>query len=312
MACALLPILPLLLVDCAAPPTRVQASFASATYDGVVGYGVRVVVRLDRKPGRPVEIPLLVSGVSGHRLWESHGDLGAESGARRLRSVSAVSFSSDETEKAIFLQTNSLNEQTPSLATIRFGALPDAVETGSPSSAEITIYAAPRELAVINNLTMPHPQRADREDIGTLDPGEVEFAEFAFENTAFESVTAMSWKQTTGSSNAVTDNIDTRVSYIQIIETDGVHLQIPVENQCPDRKTAPPLSGWPCVIDDIGEPAPGLGLISASNHILQARLEAGRYQIRVQAVAMPGPYRVTIHYNEEVVCYDNFCDDDDD
>ena len=181
LACALLPILPLLLVDCAAPPTRVQASFASATYDGVVGYGVRVVVRLDRKPGRPVEIPLLVSGVSGHRLWESHGDLGAESGARRLRSVSAVSFSSDETEKAIFLQTNSLNEQTPSLATIRFGALPDAVETGSPSSAEITIYAAARELAVINNLVMPHPQRADREDIGTLDPGEVEFAEFAFE-----------------------------------------------------------------------------------------------------------------------------------
>ena len=316
LACAALAILPLVLVACAAAtspaPTPVQVAFASANYEGVEGYGVRVVVRLDRSPGRVVEIPLRVDGVSEHRLWEQHGGDGSATGERRLRSVSAVSFGSDETEKAIFLQVNSLNDPTGALATIRLGTLPDAVEADSPSSAEVKIHAAPEELETINNLTMPHPQRADREAIGMLDVGEVVFAEFAFANDNFASTTAMSWKETTESSNAVTDNIDVRLSYMQIFETDGVRLQMPVVSQCPGRKKAPPDSEWPCVIDDIAEPAPGLGMISASSHILQARLRAGRYQIRVEAVSMPGPYRVTIHFNEEVECYEAWCMDDDD
>lgn len=63
----------------------------------------------------------------------------------------------------------------------------------------------------------------------------------------------------------------------------------------------------PCIIDDIGEPEEGRGMISDSNHILQARLGAGTYQIRVAAVAGPGTYRVTIHLNEEAQCYEEHC-----
>ena len=48
-------------------------------------------------------------------------------------------------------------------------------------------------------------------------------------------------------------------------------------------------------------------MISDSNHILQARLGAGTYQIRVAAVAGPGTYRVTIHLNEEAQCYEEHC-----
>jgi hypothetical protein len=307
LACALLPILPLLLAACdAVSPTTMQAFFASDTYDGVEGYGVRVVVRLDKAPGRSVEIPLVVTGSGDHRLFEWHGDPDPMSGERTVRSVSAVSFSGDETEKAIFVQTDSDNDQNPSFATIRFGTLPAAVEEDSPSSAEIKIYAAPGgQLDLINNLTMPHPARADFETTGTLDRGDIQFAEFGLIRDDFASITAMSWKETAASTDTVT-NIDTRVSYVRIVDastgTDTLSLQIPVENQCPDRKNEPPRSEWPCIIDDIADTETGEGMVRASNHIIQARLGAGTYQTRVEAVAA-GPYRVTIHLNEEVFCY---------
>ena len=187
LACALLPILPLLIAACdVVSPTTVQASFANDTYDGAAGYGVRVVVRLDKAPGRSVAIPLLVTGAGDHRLFEWHGDPDPMSGERTVRSVSAVSFSGDETEKAIFVQTDSDNDQNPSFATIRFGTLPAAVEEDSPSSAEIKIYAAPRgQLDLINNLTMPHPARADFETTGTLDGGDIQFAEFGLNKRRF-------------------------------------------------------------------------------------------------------------------------------
>ena len=301
MACALLP---LLLAACdAVSPTTVQAFFASDTYDGVEGYGVRVVVRLDKTPGRSVEIPLVVTGSGDHRLFEWHGDPDPMSGERTVRSVRAVSFSGDETEKAIFVQTN---DQNPSFATIRFGTLPAAVAEDSPSSAEIKIYAAPGgQLDFIDNLTMPHPARADFETTGTLDGGDIQFAEFGLIRDDFASITAMSWKGPAASTGTVT-NIDTRVSYVQIVDastgTDTLSLQIPVENQCPDRKNEPPRSEWPCIIEDIADTETGQGMVRASNHIIQARLGAGTYQTRVEAVA-EGPYRVTIHLNEEVFCY---------
>ena len=307
LACALLPILPLLLVACdAVSPTTVEAFFASDTYDGVEGYGVRVVVRLDKAPGRSVEIPLVVTGSGDHRLFEWHGDPDLMTGERTVRSVSAVSFSGDETEKALFVQTNSDNDQSPSFATIRFGTLPAAVEEDSPSSAEIKIYAAPEgRLDIINNLIMPHPALADFETTGTLDPGQIAFGEFKILAEHFASVTAMSWKETAGSERTVT-NIDTRVSYVRIVDastgTDTLSLQIPVENQCPDRKNEPPESEWPCVIDDISDTEDGSGMVRASNHIIQARLGLGTYQTRVEAVET-GPYRVSIHLNESVKCY---------
>ena len=310
MAYALSPILPLLLGACdAVTPTMavpVQVSFASGTYDGAAGYGVRVVVRLDKAPGRSVAIPLLVTGSGDHRLFEWHGDPDLMTGERTVRSVSAVSFSGDETEKALFVQTNSGNDQSPSFATIRFGTLPAAVEQASPSSAEIKIYTAPEgRLDIINNLIMPHPARADFETTGTLDLGQIAFAEFKITADHFASVTAMSWKETAGSEGTVT-NIDTRVSYLQIVdastETDTLSLQIPVENQCPDRKNEPPESEWPCVIDDIPDTEDGSGMVRSSNHIVQARLGRGTFQTRVEAVET-GRYRVSIHLNERVRCY---------
>ena len=310
MAYALLPILPLLLGACdAVTPTMavpVQVSFASGTYHGAAGYGVRVVVRLDKAPGRSVAIPLLVTGSGDHRLFESHGHPDPMSGERTVRSVSAVSFSGDETEKALFVQTNSDNDQSPSFATIRFGTLPAAVEQASPSSAVIKIYAAPEgQLDLIDNVRMPHPARADFETTGTLDGGQIAFAEFKILAEHFASVTAMSWKKTAGSERTVT-NIDTRVSYVQIFDastgTDTLSLQIPVDNQCPDRKNEPPESEWPCVIEDIADTEAGEGVVRASNHIIQARLGPGMFQTRVEAVET-GPYRVSIHLNERVRCY---------
>ena len=221
--------------------------------------------------------------------------------------VSAVSFGSHESEKAIFVRTESDDDRSPSVATVRFGTLPAAVDAGSPSSAEIRVYPVPAEpLAFIDKRNTPRADGADYETIGTLRAGAVAFAEFAFANDNFASVTSMSWRETGGASN-----IDIRVSFMRILEApagaDTLRLQIPVENQCPDREHAPPRSQWPCVIDDIGEPEEGLGMISDSNHILQARLGAGTYQIRVEAVSGPGPYRVTIHLNEEAQCYEEHC-----
>ena len=152
---------------------------------------------------------------------------------------------------------------------------------------------------------MPHPARADFETTGTLDPGQIAFAEFKILAEHFASVTAMSWKETAGSEGTVT-NIDTRVSYVQIFDastgTDTLSLQIPVDNQCPDRKNEPPESEWPCVIEDIADTEAGEGVVRASNHIIQARLGLGTYQTRVEAVET-GPYRVSIHLNERVRCY---------
>ena len=309
---ALLPVLALVLGGCAVEsPIAVQVSFASGTYDGVAGYGVRVVVRLDRAPGRTVEIPLRVSGASEQRLWEWRDVDGAENGG--LHSVTAVSFGRDETEKPIFLETSSPSGQLPSPISMRLGTLPRAVEAGTPSSTEVTIHAAPEsELATINNLVMPHPTRADREGIGTLDVGEVLFAEFAFGNDNFASTTAMSWKHTDESDDSRRANVDTRLSFLQIVETDDVRLQIPVDGQCPDRKIAPPRSRWPCVIDDISDTDLGLATIRDSNYVLQARLGAGTYQLRVEPVSMSGSYRVTINFNEQVECYQGPCPEDDD
>ena len=308
---ALGPALTLLLAACdpvIPTQTSAQASFARATYDGAEGHGVRVIVRLDKAPGRPVEIPLVVAGTSDHRLFAWRGEREPPSGTATVRPVYAVSFGSGETEKAIFVLTDSDDDRrTPAVTTVRFGTLPAAVAEGSPSSAEITVYPAPAEpLAFIDKRITPRADGADFETIGMLRGGGVVFAEFAFVNDGFASVTAMSWKETAGAGN-----IDTRVSYVRILDAftgaQTLPLQMPVENQCPDRATAPPRSQWPCVIDDLGEPEEGLGMISDSNHILQARLGAGRYQIRVEAVSGPGPYRVSIHLNEESQCYEEHC-----
>ena len=187
-------------------------------------------------------------------------------------------------------------------------------EQDSPSSAEIKIYAAPESaLDFIDKRFEPRPDGADYETTGTLDAGEIAFAEFGFDNDNFASVTAMSWKGPAASTGTVT-NIDTRVSYVQIVDastgTDTLSLQIPVENQCPDRKNEPPRSEWPCIIEDIADTEAGEGMVRASNHIIQARLGAGTYQTRVEAVA-EGPYRVTIHLNEEVFCYIDCAPNDD-
>ena len=310
LACAIAPVLTLMLAACAAvvsTETPVQVSFAHATYDGAEGHGVRVIVRLDKASDRPVEIPLVVAGAGDHRLFAWQGDPDPASGTGTVRPVSAVSFARGESEKAIFVRSDSDGGRSPSSATVRFGSLPAAVEAGSLSSAEIKVHPAPTEpLAFIDKRIMPRADGADFETIGTLRAGAVAFAEFAFANDGFASVTSMSWKETGGARN-----IDTRVSYVRILEaTDGadtLRLQIPVENRCPDREHAPPRSQWPCVIDDLGEPEEGLGMISDSNHILQARLGKGTYQIRVEAVSGPGPYRVTIHLNEEAECYEGFC-----
>ena len=309
LACAIAPLLTLLLAACAAvvpTETQVQVSFARATYDGAEGHGVRVIVRLDKASDRPVEIPLVVSGAGDHRLFAWQGDPDPASETGTVRPVSAVSFANGESEKAIFVRTDS-DGRSPSSATVRFGSLPAAVGAGSPSSAEIKVYPVRAEpLAFIDKRIMPRADGADFETIGTLRAGAVAFAEFAFANDGFASVTSMSWKETGGARN-----IDTRVRYVRILEAtvgaDTLRLQIPVENRCPDREHAPPRSQWPCVIDDLGEPEEGLGMISDSNHILQARLGKGTYQIRVEAVSGPGPYRVTIHLNEEAQCYEGFC-----
>ena len=309
LACVLVPLLTLLLVACspvATTETAVQVSFAHATYDGAEGHGVRVIVRLDEAPGRGVEVPLVVAGAGDHRLFEWHSEPDPAAGMGTVRPVNAVSFGSGENEKAIFVRTESDDEGSPSTATVRFGTLPSAVEEGSPSSAEIKVYASPAApLAFIDKLNTPRADGADYATSGTLGDGGVDFAEFAFANDGFASVTAMSWEETGGASN-----IDTRISFVRILEASAdegtLRLQIPVENECLDRENAPPRSRWPCVIDDIGEPKEGLGMISASNHILQARLGAGTYQVRVAAVSGPGPYRVTIHLNEVVQCYDCF------
>ena len=309
----LVPVLALLLAACSPvvpTETPVRVRFASETYDGAEGHGVRVMVRLDKAPGRPVEIPLVVAGAGDHRLFAWRGAPDAASGTGVVRPVSAVSFGSGESEKAIFVRTERAEsdaDRSPSAVTVRFGELPVAVEEGSPSSAEINRYRAPAEpLAFINKLVTPRADGADFETIGTLHAGGVEFAEFAFANDGFASVTSMSWKETGGAANT-----DTRVSYVRIVDAstgaDTLRLQIPVENRCPDRENAPPRAQWPCVIDEIGEPEEGLGMISDSNHILQARLGAGTYQIRVEAVSGPGPYRVTIHLNEEAQCYEAHC-----
>ncbi len=310
LAGALVPVLPLLLAACAPMATTepsVQVSFARHTYDGVEGHGVRVVVRVDQAPGRPVQIPLTVAGAGDHRLFAWRGEPDPASATGTVRPASAVSFGSGETEKVIFVRTESDDHRSPSAATVRFGALPAAVEEGSPSRAVIEVHPAPAEpLAFIDKRDTPRADGADFETIGTLPAGGVAFAEFAFANDGFASVTSMSWKETGGASN-----IDTRVSFVRILDAsagaDTLRLQMPVENRCPDRETAPPRSQWPCVIDDIGEPEEGLGMISDSNHILQARLGAGTYQIRVEAVSGPGPYRVTIHLNEEAQCYEEHC-----
>ena len=313
LAGALVPVLALLLAACdpiAPTEASVRVSFAGAIYDGVEGHGVRVIVRLDPAPGRPLEIPLVVAGAGDHRLFAPHGDPDPASGTTTVRPVSAVSFAGGESEKAIFLRTvrsEAADDRSPSAATVRFGALPSAVRAGSPSSAEVKVYPAPAEpLAFIDKRITPRADGADYETIGTLPAGAVAFAEFAFANDDFASVTAMSWKETGAASN-----IDTRISYLRIIEAaagaDTLRLQVPVENRCPDRENAPPRSQWPCLIDDLGEPEEGLGMISDSNHILQARLGAGRYQIRVAAVSGPGPYRVSIHLNEEAQCYEEHC-----
>ena len=313
VACALIPVLPLLLAACTPMATTepsVQVSFAREAYDGVEGHGVQVVVRLDQAPGRPVEIPLAVAGAGDHRMFVWQGDPDPASGTGNVRPVSAVSFGSHETEKAVFVRTmraESAHDRIPSAATVHFGVLPAAVEEGSPSSAGIKIYPVPAEpLAFIDKRKTPRADGADFETISTLQTGGVEFAEFAFANDGFASVTSMSWKETAGAGN-----IDTRVSFLRILEApagaDTLRLQVPVDNQCPDREDAPPRSQWPCIIDDIGEPEEGRGMISDSNHILQARLGAGTYQIRVAAVTGPGTYRVTIHLNEEAQCYEEHC-----
>ncbi len=309
LARALVPVLPLLLAACTPMATRetsVQVSFARDTYDGAEGHGVRVIVRLDQAPGRPLEIPLVVAGADDHRLFAWRGEPEPGAGTATVRPVSAVSFGSGESEKAIFVRTEADDGRSPSTATVRLGTRPAAVEAGSPSSAEIKIYPAPAgPLPFIDKRITPRADGADYETKGTLRAA-VAFAEFAFANDDFASVTAMSWKETDGASN-----IDTRISYVRILDAsagaDTLRLQIPVDNQCPDRATAPPRSQWPCIIDDLGEPEEGLGMISDSNHILQARLGAGRYQIRVAAVSGPGPYRVTIHLNEEAQCYEEHC-----
>lgn len=310
LVCALVPVLTLLLAACdpvVPTETPVRVSFARDTYDGAEGHGVRVVLRLDQAPGRPVGIPLAVAGAGGHRLFAWQGEPDPASATGTVRPVSAVSFGSHESEKIIFVRTESAADRSPAAAIVRFGALPAAVEEGSPSRAEIEVHPAPAEpLAFIDKRNTPRADGADFETIGTLPAGGVAFAEFAFANDGFASVTSMSWKETGGAGN-----VDTRVSFVRILEAsagaDALRLQIPVEHQCPDRVNAPPRSQWPCVIEDLGEPEEGLGMISDSNHILQARLGAGTYQIRVEAVSAPGPYRVTIHLNEEAQCYEEHC-----
>lgn len=302
-------ILPLLIGACAAgtPTTAVpvRVSFASDTYDGAAGHGVRVVVRLDNAPGRTVVIPLLVTGAGQHRLFAWDGAPVAGTGERSVRSVSAVSFDGNETEKELFVQTTLADGAGRSTAIIRFGSLPEAVAEGRWPSAEIKTHAASK-LVQINNLTMPHPARADFETIGTLGAGGIAFAEFNVGNANFDSVTAMGWKETADSSGTVT-NVDIRAGYVRIVDaaagTETLSFQIPVENQCPDLKNAPQPAELPCVIDDIDEVPAGHGMLSRSNHILQARLAMGRYHVRTEAVTVPGPYRVSIHFNEVVQCY---------
>jgi len=301
LALGLVPLLPLLLGACGAmtpDPVAVKVSFASDTYDGAAGHGVRVIVRLDKAPGRAVAIPLVVTGGGDHRLFEWEGP-------QSVRSVGAVSFVGDENEKTIFVQSRSSS-------TISFGSLPDAVAEGRPSSADIGIFAA-RTLDQIDNLQMPHPAGADYEDAGTLEAGQVAFGEFAFQNENFLSVTAMSWKETDGST---VPNLDARVSYVHVVDastgTETLRLQIPVDSECPDRKNPPPRDEWPCVIDDIADTEAGSDMVRRSNHIMQARLNPGRYQLRVEAADAPGPYRATIHYNEEVICYIPPCPVDED